>query len=40
MGLSLVKALINRYGGKVWVENRVYGDYSRGSVFAFVLPLP
>jgi signal transduction histidine kinase/uncharacterized protein YigA (DUF484 family) len=39
MGLSLVKALVERYGGKIWVENRVYDDPSRGSVFAFVLPL-
>lgn len=39
MGLSLVKALIERYGGKVWVENRVYDDSTRGSVFAFILPV-
>jgi signal transduction histidine kinase/uncharacterized protein YigA (DUF484 family) len=39
MGLSLVKSLVERYGGKVWVENRVYDDSSRGSVFAFVLPM-
>lgn len=40
MGLSLVKALIERYGGKIWVENRVYDDYTRGSVFAFMVPMP
>lgn len=39
MGLSLVKALIDRYGGKVWVENRLSDDSARGSVFAFVLPV-
>jgi signal transduction histidine kinase/uncharacterized protein YigA (DUF484 family) len=40
MGLSLVKSLIERYGGKIWVENRVYDDSSRGSVFSFILPIP
>lgn len=40
MGLSLVKALVERYGGKIWVENRVYDDYTRGSVFSFLLPTP
>lgn len=40
MGLSLVKSLIDRYGGKIWVENRVYADHSMGSVFNVILPLP
>jgi len=40
MGLSIVKALMDRYGGKVWVENRVYDDYSRGSIFNLLLPTP
>ncbi len=40
MGLVLVKTLVERYGGKVWVENRVYDDSSRGSMFCFILPLP
>jgi len=40
MGLSLVKALVERYGGEIWVENRVYDDYTRGSVFSFLLPTP
>jgi len=40
MGLSLVKTLVERYGGRIWVENRVYDDYSRGSVFSFILAVP
>jgi signal transduction histidine kinase/uncharacterized protein YigA (DUF484 family) len=40
MGLSIVKALMTRYGGKIWVENRVYDDYTRGSVFNLLLQRP
>jgi len=37
IGLSLVKNIIIRYNGKVGVENRVSGDYSRGSNFIILL---
>jgi signal transduction histidine kinase/uncharacterized protein YigA (DUF484 family) len=40
MGLSIVKALMDRYKGKVWIENRVYEDFSRGSIFNLLLPVP
>lgn len=40
MGLSIVKALVDRYEGKIWVENRVYEDYTRGSVFNVLLKRP
>ena len=40
MGLSLVKSLVDRYGGRIWLENRVYDDYTRGSVFTVLLPKP
>jgi len=40
MGLSIVKALVERYGGKIWVENRVYEDSTRGSVFNVLLKKP
>ena len=40
MGLSLVKSLVERYGGSVWVENRVPDDHTRGSVFVIMLPRP
>ncbi|MBY8988741.1 MAG: PAS domain S-box protein, partial [Candidatus Lokiarchaeota archaeon] len=37
IGLSLVKNIINSYGGQVCLENRVMGDYSRGSNFIILL---
>ncbi len=37
IGLSLVKTIINNYGGQVWVENRARGDYSQGSNFIILL---
>jgi signal transduction histidine kinase len=40
MGLSIVKALMDRYKGRVWIENRVYEDFSRGSIFNLLLPVP
>jgi len=40
MGLSIVKALVDRYGGRIWVENRVYDDYTRGSAFNLLLKRP
>jgi signal transduction histidine kinase len=40
MGLSLVKSLVDKYEGKIWVENRVYADHSMGSVFIVLLPVP
>jgi nitrogen-specific signal transduction histidine kinase len=38
LGLSVVKALVDRYQGKVWVEDRVKGDKAKGSVFVMLLP--
>jgi signal transduction histidine kinase len=40
MGLSIVNALMDRYKGKIWIENRVYEDSSRGSIFNLLLPTP
>jgi len=37
IGLSLVKNIINNYGGQAWVENRVIGDYAKGSNFIVLL---
>ena len=37
LGLSLVKKTIDRYNGKIWVEDRVKGDYSKGSNFILLL---
>jgi len=38
MGLHIVKNLATRYGGRVWVEDRVPGDHSKGTVFKVELP--
>jgi len=38
LGLYIVKTLANRYGGKVWFEDRVKGDYTQGTVFKVRLP--
>ena len=37
MGLSLVKKIVDKYGGKIWVENRIEGDYRKGSNFVLLL---
>ncbi len=37
IGLSLVKNIIDGYGGQVWVENRVEGDNKQGSNFIVLL---
>jgi len=37
IGLSLVKTIINSYDGQVWVDNRVMGDYTKGSNFIILL---
>lgn len=38
IGLYLVKMLVDDYGGKVWVEDRVSGDRAKGSRFIVMLP--
>ncbi|MFX1572112.1 MAG: ATP-binding protein [Promethearchaeota archaeon] len=38
IGLSLVKKIINSYNGKIWVENRIKEDYTKGSNFTFLIP--
>ena len=30
IGLSLVKKIVDTYGGKIWVKNRIKGDYKKG----------
>ncbi|MHA2363987.1 MAG: response regulator [Candidatus Hodarchaeales archaeon] len=35
VGLSIVKALVDRYQGHLWIENRVIGDYTKGTRFTF-----
>ena len=38
LGLSLVKKIIDNYNGQIWVEDRVKGDYSKGSNFVLLIP--
>lgn len=39
IGLSLVKKIIKSYDGKIWVEDRVKGDYTKGTNFFFLIPI-
>jgi PAS domain S-box-containing protein len=38
LGLYVTKTLVERYGGSVWVENRVPGDHTKGAKFMVMLP--
>jgi signal transduction histidine kinase len=38
LGLYLVKTLVDSYGGRVWVEDRVPGDRTKGARFVVMLP--
>ena len=38
LGLSLVKKIIEDYGGRIWVQDRIDGDYSKGSNFILLIP--
>ena len=38
LGLSLVKKIIKTYNGKIWVEDKMKDDYSKGSNFIILLP--
>ena len=39
LGLYLVKTLVDRYGGRVWAEDRVPGNHSMGAKFVVMLPV-
>ncbi|BAI61359.1 putative histidine kinase [Methanocella paludicola SANAE] len=38
LGLFLVKTLVHDFNGKIWVEDRVPGDHTKGARFMVVLP--
>ena len=38
IGLSLVKKILMSYNGKIWVEDKVNGDHSKGSKFILLIP--
>ncbi|MFX1276803.1 MAG: ATP-binding protein, partial [Promethearchaeota archaeon] len=37
-GLTLVKKLIDAYGGEIWVEDKIKGDPSQGTKFSIMIP--
>jgi PAS domain S-box-containing protein len=37
LGLSLVKRLVESYDGKIWVEDRIKKDYTKGSKFVLLI---
>lgn len=38
LGLSIVRSIVEKYGGRIWVEDRVKGQPSQGAVFHVLLP--
>jgi signal transduction histidine kinase len=38
LGLHLVRTLVEDFDGKVWVEDRVRGDHTKGTRFVIMLP--
>jgi len=38
IGLSLVKMIVDSYNGRIWVEDRIKGDHSKGSNFILMFP--
>ncbi|MFX0031021.1 MAG: PAS domain S-box protein [Candidatus Hermodarchaeota archaeon] len=38
-GLTLVKKIIESYGGKIWIEDKVKEDYTKGANFIFSIPV-
>lgn len=39
LGLHLVNTIVETLGGRIWVEDRVPGDYTKGARFTVVLPV-
>jgi signal transduction histidine kinase len=39
IGLSLVAELIKLYNGKIWIEDRVKGNFTKGSNFIMLIPI-
>lgn len=38
LGLSIVKSIVEHYGGRIWVDDRVEGDHAQGAAFHVLLP--
>jgi signal transduction histidine kinase len=39
MGLYIVKKIARIYGGRVWAEDRVHGDYRKGATIVVTIPV-
>ncbi|MFX1444008.1 MAG: ATP-binding protein [Promethearchaeota archaeon] len=37
LGLSLVKKIIDKYKGQIWIENKIKNDFSKGSNFIILI---
>ncbi|MHA2171256.1 MAG: PAS domain S-box protein [Candidatus Kariarchaeaceae archaeon] len=40
LGLHIVKTLVERYQGEIWIESRIPNDYTQGTVFKFKIQTP
>ncbi len=38
LGLYLAKSLVDSYNGRVWVEDRIIGDHTKGARFVVIIP--
>lgn len=38
MGLYLIKKIANKFGGRVWIEDRVPGNYAKGARIVITIP--
>jgi len=38
LGLSLVNRIVNSFNGKIWIEDRVFRDHTKGSIFSIKIP--
>lgn len=38
LGLYLARSLVESYNGRIWVEDRVEGDHTKGSKFMVIIP--
>jgi len=38
LGLSLVHKILQMYNGKIWVENKIKEDFTKGSIFVILIP--
>jgi signal transduction histidine kinase len=38
LGLSLVKKIIEKYNAQIWVEDKIKGDFAKGSNFIIIIP--